>query len=480
MRRQILSKAFQIFDITLVVCALLTATIISLHQRNANLSVGRLLEMRVSVSNLLAFGVMLLSWHLVFEALHLHGSKRLSRRWKEIVDVIRATTLGTLVIASFLVLLHASLLTPSFVIAFWVLSTALTVFSRLSLRKALSAIRSRGRNSRNMIIVGANKRAVEFARTIQTSPELGYRVMGFADRPDFNLEELVTSGFTVVCDLDSLPNFVRSNVVDEVILALPMRSFYSYASEVATQCEQQGIIVRSITNLFDMKLARTRTEEFDGKYVISHSLSMVDDGWGMTIKRALDLMLSLTLLIVVAPLLLLIGLAIKLTSPGPVLFVQDRLGLNKRKFRIYKFRTMSVNAEDMLSNIEHLNEVAGPVFKIRNDPRITKVGKFLRKTSLDELPQLFNVLTGDMSLVGPRPLPLRDCTLMMQGCEDWQRCRFSVKPGVTCLWQVKGRNSIPFHKWMELDMEYIRNWSLWLDLCILFQTIPVVLRGSGA
>jgi exopolysaccharide biosynthesis polyprenyl glycosylphosphotransferase len=479
-RRQILSKAFQIFDITLVVCALLTATSISLHQRNANWSVARLLEMRVSVSHLLAFGVMLLSWHLVFESLHLHGSKRLSRAWKEIVDVIRATTLGTLVIASFLVLLHASLLTPSFVIAFWVLSTALTVFSRLSLRKALSAIRSRGWNSRNMIIVGANKRALEFARTVQKSPELGYRVMGFADRPDFNPDELVNSDFAVVCDLHSLPNFVRTNVVDEVILALPMRSFYSYASEVATQCEQQGIIVRSITNLFDMKVGRTRTDEFDGTYVITHSLSMVDDSWGMIIKRVLDFVLSLTLLIVMAPLLVLVGLAIKLSSPGPVLFVQDRLGLSKRKFRMYKFRTMSVNAEEMLSKIEHLNEVAGPVFKIRNDPRITKVGKFLRKTSLDELPQLFNVLAGDMSLVGPRPLAVRDYTLMTQVCEDWQRCRFSVKPGVTCLWQVNGRNSIPFQKWMELDMEYIQNWSLWLDVRILLRTIPVVLRGSGA
>jgi lipopolysaccharide/colanic/teichoic acid biosynthesis glycosyltransferase len=147
---------------------------------------------------------------------------------------------------------------------------------------------------------------------------------------------------------------------------------------------------------------------------------------------------------------------------------------------MYKFRTMSVNAEEMLSKIEHLNEVAGPVFKIRNDPRITKVGKFLRKTSLDELPQLFNVLAGDMSLVGPRPLAVRDYTLMTQVCEDWQRCRFSVKPGVTCLWQVNGRNSIPFQKWMELDMEYIQNWSLWLDVRILLRTIPVVLRGSGA
>jgi exopolysaccharide biosynthesis polyprenyl glycosylphosphotransferase len=479
-RRQILTKAFQLFDVSLVVVAFLIASVISLHQRDAHFALNGLLRLQVSVYNLLAFGLMLLSWHLVFEALHLHGSKRLSRRWREILDVIRATTLGTIVIASLLFLLHARLLTPTFVVALWLLTTALTLVSRLSLRKALSTLRSRGRNSRNMIIVGANKRAVEFARKIQASPELGYRIIGFADQPDFAPEALVNSGYNLVCDFESLPDFLRINVVDEVVLALPMRSFYSYASEVATQCEQQGIIIRAITSLFDLKLARTRAEEFEGEYVITHSLGMVDNAWGMIIKRGLDLALSLTLLVLLAPVLVVVALAVKLSSPGPVLFMQGRLGLNKRKFRIYKFRTMTANAEQMMKQIEHLNEVAGPVFKIRNDPRITKVGKFLRKISLDELPQLLNVVRGDMSLVGPRPLAVRDYELMTQGCEDWQRCRFSVKPGVTCLWQVNGRNSIPFHKWMELDMEYIQNWSLWLDVRILFRTIPVVLRGSGA
>ena len=478
MRRQLLSKAFQLFDIALLGFAFLTATIISLN-RHTDLTLERLLAMKVSVSNLLAFAAMLLSWHLVFEALHLHASKRLSRRWQEILDVIRATTLGTLIISSFLFLLHASLLSRRFVAALWLLTTALTVLSRLCLRRALSGLRSRGRNSRNMLIVGANKRAVEFAQRIQSSPELGYRVMGFAEQPDFNTAALSTFGYNVVCTLDSLPNFVHTNVVDEVVLALPIRSFYSYVSDVVGRCEQQGIIVRSIGNLFDLKLARARTEEFDGECVITHAHSMVD-GSGMIVKRALDLALSLVVLVFLIPLLVTVALAIKLTSPGPVLFVQERLGLNKRKFRMYKFRTMTANAEHMMKDIEHLNEVAGPVFKIRNDPRITKIGKFLRKTSLDELPQIFNVLMGDMSLVGPRPLAVRDYNLMTEGCEDWQRCRFSIKPGLTCLWQINGRNSIPFHKWMELDMQYIQTWSLWLDLRILFRTIPVVLRGSGA
>jgi exopolysaccharide biosynthesis polyprenyl glycosylphosphotransferase len=185
-------------------------------------------------------------------------------------------------------------------------------------------------------------------------------------------------------------------------------------------------------------------------------------------------MLVLTL---ISPVLLITTILIKLTSPGPVLFVQKRLGFNKRHFNVYKFRTMVVDAEKRMSEVEHLNEVSGPVFKIKNDPRITPIGRFLRKMSIDELPQLWNVMKGDMSLVGPRPLPVRDYEGFSQ---DWQRRRFSVRPGITCLWQIKGRSSIPFEQWMELDLQYIDKWSLWLDLEILLRTIPAVLKGSGA
>ena len=171
-----------------------------------------------------------------------------------------------------------------------------------------------------------------------------------------------------------------------------------------------------------------------------------------------------------------IALAIRLASPGPILFVQERVGLNKRRFHLCKFRTMVPDAEAKLTELESRNEVNGPAFKIKQDPRITPIGSFLRKTSLDELPQLINVLRGDMSLVGPRPLPLRDYRGFT---EDWHRRRFSVRPGITCLWQVGGRNAIPFERWMELDMQYIDQWSLLLDFKILLRTIPAVLKGSG-
>ncbi|MCH9015355.1 MAG: sugar transferase, partial [Gemmatimonadetes bacterium] len=193
-------------------------------------------------------------------------------------------------------------------------------------------------------------------------------------------------------------------------------------------------------------------------------------------KRALDVLLSAFFIILFLPVLIVTALLIKLTSPGPVNFSQERVGLNKKRFRMLKFRTMVVGAEQQQAALEHLNEAAGPVFKIEGDPRITPIGKFLRQSSIDEIPQLFNVLKGDMSLVGPRPLPLRDYAGFS---EDWHRRRISVRPGITGLWQVNGRDHSSFDEWMKLDLEYIDRWSLWLDFQIMLKTVPAVLRGSG-
>jgi exopolysaccharide biosynthesis polyprenyl glycosylphosphotransferase len=260
------------------------------------------------------------------------------------------------------------------------------------------------------------------------------------------------------------------------MIALPIKSYYQQASRIMTQCEEQGVICRYLSDLFHTRLAHLEPGNFEDKAVISHYTAAFDP-FSLFIKRIVDIAGSLILLISLAPAFLIVSLLIKQDSPGPVFFMQDRVGLGKRRFRLYKFRTMVADAEKRMREIEHLNEVSGPVFKIREDPRITRTGKFLRKTSIDELPQLINVLKGDMSLVGPRPLPIRDYNGFD---EDWHRRRFSVRPGITCLWQCNGRSDITFDKWMRLDMEYIDNWSLLLDLKILAMTIPAVLRGSGA
>ena len=198
--------------------------------------------------------------------------------------------------------------------------------------------------------------------------------------------------------------------------------------------------------------------------------------WQLFIKRGTDFIVSFVGLVLLAPVFLLTALTIKLSSRGPLFFKQERNGMNGRKFTLLKFRSMVVGAEKMQEELLALNEMDGPVFKIRNDPRMTKIGKFLRKTSLDELPQIINVLKGDMSLVGPRPPIPGEVT----NYETWQRRRLSMRPGVTCFWQISGRNEINFEQWMKLDLEYIDNWSLWLDFKILLKTVPVVLFGTGA
>lgn len=199
--------------------------------------------------------------------------------------------------------------------------------------------------------------------------------------------------------------------------------------------------------------------------------------WRHAVKRGIDLAVSFMLLLLLLPAWLMVAIAIKATSRGPIFFVQERVGLNKRRFRIYKFRTMVSDAELRLTELKTRNETGGPAFKMKNDPRITGVGRFLRRGSIDELPQLLNVLTGNMSLVGPRPLTVND----YEGFSNVQFYRrFSVKPGITCLYQVSGRSLLTFDQWMRLDLRYIDEWSLWLDCRILLRTIPAVLRGVGA
>jgi exopolysaccharide biosynthesis polyprenyl glycosylphosphotransferase len=317
---------------------------------------------------------------------------------------------------------------------------------------------------------------MEFGRRIEARPDSGALLLGFVDDEWAGTAEFKASRLRLACNFAGLAEFLRHNVVDEVAIYLPLRSFYERAAIVAKLCEQHGILLRSDEDIFDLKVARNRSEASRSTTYLNPEADR-HNAWHLLLKRMLDVSGSLVLMMALAPLLILVAGFIKLTSPGPVFFMQRRVGLNKRQFTMYKFRTMVPTAESIQEKLLHLNEMSGPAFKIKNDPRVTSIGRFLRKTSIDELPQLFNVLIGEMSLVGPRAMSVRD----YQGFnEDWQRRRFSVLPGITCLWQIHGRNAIPFEQWMVLDMQYIDRWSLWLDLKILALTIPAVLKGSGA
>lgn len=473
-RRRILMDAFKVFDLGLMVVSFSLAALVVV--RGSGFSLEQFLSMRIKVRNFVLFFGFLLAWHAVLKLFGLYESWRLASRHAESANLLKATSAGTLIMVVFAVAFNIKLITPSFLVVFWVAVNGTSAVSRAILRYSLGRVRVHGRNLRNILIVGTNSRAVEFARKIEARRGLGYRIIGFADEPWPGLQDFQSSGRPLVGDLASLPDFLRDNVVDEVVMALPVRSLYARASQIASLCDEQGITLRFLPNIFNSKVAWPRAEELEGDYLITHAAGP-GEGWPVVVKRIIDFTVSLTLIVLLSPLFLLVAILMKLYSPGPVFFVQTRLGLNKRRFAIYKFRTMVPNAEQKMQDLEEFNEVSGPVFKIKNDPRITPIGKFLRKTSIDELPQLFNVLRGEMSLVGPRPLPVRDYEGFDQ---DWQRRRFSVIPGITCLWQVNGRSSIDFEKWMELDMQYIDEWSLWLDLKILAQTIPAVLKGSGA
>jgi exopolysaccharide biosynthesis polyprenyl glycosylphosphotransferase len=462
----------KVVDLCLLVLSFWVSTLLSTHAGDP-VSWVRVLSMRARVSDLLVAVVL---WHVAFCIYSPYRSRRLSHRQSELMDIFKATSLCTVWLLVIDSSFSVEVITPKFLMVFWVASTTVVCGSRILLRIALAQIRIRGRNLRYVLILGTNGRAIEFARQVSLATELGYRVLGFVDDDWAGLARFSASGFELVSDYAGLSEYLRHNVVDEVVNCLPFGSLHKYYFEVASLCDQHGIMVRFNADIFGPGRVRWHTEVFDGHQYIS-TQSGSGNSWALLIKRGLDIAVSGAMLVVLGPLFAVTALVVKLTSAGPVLFLQERVGLNKRRFTLYKFRTMVPNAEKLMPKLVTRNEVSGPVFKIKNDPRVTKIGKLLRRSSIDELPQLWNVLKGDMSLVGPRPLPVRDYEGFNQ---DWQRRRFSVKPGITCLWQVNGRSNISFDRWMLLDLQYMDEWSLWLDMKILAKTIPAVMRGSGA
>jgi exopolysaccharide biosynthesis polyprenyl glycosylphosphotransferase len=279
----------------------------------------------------------------------------------------------------------------------------------------------------------------------------------------------------VLGDIDELETILMSNAIDEVVIALPVKSMYDQIQKAIGICERLGTQSQYSIDLFATKITKRRSvDPNDPSLILLH---MIHNETGMALKRLTDIIFAGMSLILLSPLMLVLALCVRMSSKGPILFRQPRYGLNRRIFTMLKFRSMVVNAELEQSKLEHLNEAGGPVFKMQSDPRVTMVGRFIRKTSLDELPQLWNVLVGDMSLVGPRPLPIRDVSRFS---EAWLMRRFSVPPGITGLWQVSGRSKTTFAHWITLDLEYIDRWSLLLDFKILAKTLPAVLRGEGA
>ena len=415
----------------------------------------------------LSLTILLISWSVCLSSLWLYRSKRLSHWQDELLEVIKAVSLCTLILATAELILEWQTVNRWMLLSFWLLASVLLFLVRLSKQSTLRQFRLHGRNLRRVVIVGTGARAQQLAERLHNHSELGYILVGFID-------DIEKPG--VIGTLDQMAEILRDNVVDEMMIALPIKTFYEKMETIVQVAADQGITVRLHSDFFSGQLTRAVAEQLHDQPMLS-LYTGPEYSWGFRAKQIIDVAGAFVSLLLLAPLLLLIAVLVKLTSPGPIFFAQERLGYNKHPFRMYKFRTMVADADKLQAQLERQNEAAGPVFKIKHDPRVTPIGQFLRKTSLDELPQLFNVLLGDISLVGPRPLPRRD---FERFDEYWFNRRFSVKPGITCIWQVSGRSNTNFDQWIKQDLEYIDQWSLALDLKILLKTIPAVLRGTGA
>jgi exopolysaccharide biosynthesis polyprenyl glycosylphosphotransferase len=410
-----------------------------------------------------------LGWPL---ALWTQGLYRTRARWTvrgEIVDVARATALFAVVVLSALFLIKLPDVSRGILLVLFPSLGLSGLASRLALRWFLSRIRERGKNARFVLVLGTNGRAQAFADMVESQHTLGLRVAGHVDVG--GEDRTVTR--PVLGTIEEIERILHTEVIDEVAICLPV-SQWSKIDEIARLCEDEGKIVRIPMYVLEHTLSTGRVEEFGGLPIYS-IVTGPDRVIGLIAKRLLDIVGATVLLVLLSPLFVAIGLVIRGESPGRVLFTQTRVGLNGRQFRVVKFRTMTLDAEDRLADLRDRNEVRGHAFKLTDDPRITKVGAWLRRTSLDELPQLWNVLRGEMSLVGPRPpLPAE-----VAGYDVWHRRRLSMKPGMTGLWQVRDRRERNFDRWVMTDLEYIDGWSFWLDLKIILQTIPAVLGRQG-
>lgn len=389
------------------------------------------------------------------------------------IRYIRAALLGLALFIFATFLFQLSFVARSFVAMFGPIQVLALMLGRVLLMETVKHLRRGGDDGHRVVIVGANARGVSFAKSLGNQAPWNIQLVGYVTVPKGSRDE---EAQPILGELDELADILDRVPVDEVVFAVPATRGEVYRNALAA-CDERGVDVLlslppTVPNKGTMQIANV--SGFDLPMLNLRRTPTREAR--LAVKRVIDLMGGLVGLTLAGPIMLGAAIAIRADSPGPILFKQVRAGRNGRKFVMYKFRSMVTDAERRKAQLAHLNEMDGPVFKIRSDPRITAVGRFIRKTSIDELPQLFNIVAGDMSLVGPRPpLPSE-----VEQYEPWQRRRLSVKPGLTGLWQVSGRNQIDFEEWMQLDLKYIDTWNLWEDIKILFRTVYVVLRRSGA
>jgi exopolysaccharide biosynthesis polyprenyl glycosylphosphotransferase len=403
----------------------------------------------------------------------IYSSWRQARPWRMAWAVLKATLEAVLLTGAALFLFKVTFVSRLFLVMFAGLGFLGLVGEKLFVFSIVRERRRKGLDFRQLLIIGTGRRAAEFVGRIRAHSEWGLRVVG-AVEDERGRNVVRVEGVEVIGHVADLPAILHRVTVDEVVIVVP-RLRLSSVEKAVRECEIEGVPVAVAVDLFEMKIARACPTELNGTPLLSFRTTVPSE-WQLLAKRAIDLAIALPLIGLLSPFFLVLVVLIRATSPGPAFFRQERVGLNKRRFLIFKFRTMSQAAQKDLAKVDIYEEIYGREWKNKKMAYVTPVGRWLRKFSLDELPQLFNVVRGHMSLVGPRPtLPSE-----VEQYQTWFRRRFSMRPGMTCLWQVSGRRDVLLDEWMQMDLEYLDNWSLSLDIKILLKTIPAALFGRGA
>lgn len=415
-----------------------------------------------------------LTWAVVSYASQFYRDIEMSNPIQLVLHLMNQLAIVLVVIYAGLYLFRRTDISRTYVMLVGVVDFVLLLAGRYISYNGIAWMRNRLRRYHYFLIVGCGSRAHEMATLIEASRGMGLRLVGFVDPNSENSKLSDKFGSYNVFPLGAVEKILRDEVVDEVVFAVSMQEL-ARLEPLMLHCANVGVNTRVQLEFLPAAYSRVYLENFRDVQLLSLS-SAPESELLLFLKRVLDVVCAACSLVLLLPVLIAIAAAIRITSPGEVLFRQTRCGIGGRRFTLYKFRSMVNNAEQLRAELHQLNELDGPVFKISDDPRITPIGRLLRRFSLDELPQLWNILRGDMSFVGPRPAVPDE----VEQYEPWQRRRLRMRPGLTCIWVLEGRNNIEFHRWIQLDLAYIDNWSLWLDCKIFFRTIPIVISGRGA
>lgn len=438
---------------------------------NTNLGVGQ----EILLSWYVLWKILGLSvvWVVILDRLRSYSYQRFTSLYKEFSNIFKAIIIGVFVFFASFFIFRFQYVPRTYIFIFAIINFVCLDFEKLVLFKIAKIIRKKGKSRKKILVVGTGNKAITFVKTVEKNMGWGLDIIGLLSNKDEERGQTLF-GKKILGTFSDITEVMHEKIIDEVIISVSDNDFAS-VKEVLETCEREGVQVRLNSDFFGYLLKKVSVDYVYNLPIVSFYTTSNDE-WALYLKRFMDLFISASLLIILLPWFVLIVVLIKLTSKGSIFYEWNVVGLNKKPFRSWKFRTMVQDADQLKEKLMKKNEMKGPVFKIKNDPRITKVGRLLRKFSMDELPQLWSVFKGDMSLVGPRP-PLQSEMIKF---ESWHRRKLSMKPGITCLWQIKGRNVINnFDDWAKLDLQYIDNWNIWLDIKILFLTVFTVLQCSG-